>query len=72
MRKIADERVDCVLIASLWPRWWRVLLDCLPVRARRRPPHKATLFTPGPQVPGAAARRPKAPHYAVEAIYILW
>ncbi|KXZ40999.1 hypothetical protein GPECTOR_1018g286 [Gonium pectorale] len=72
VRKIEEEQPDCVLIAPVWPRWWRAALGRLPVRARRRLPHVPDLFTPGPQVPGAHGRGPKAPRYAVEALYVLW
>ena len=71
VRKVADDRPDCVLITPVWPRWWRVTLDGLPIKARKRL-LSPTLFWPGPQVPGMEARGPKVPRYAVEAVYILW
>ena len=35
VRKIAGERADCLLLAPVWPRWWRVLIDRLPVQSGR-------------------------------------
>ena len=72
LRKVQDERPDCILILPVWPRAWRVALASLPVRGRMTLPHREDLLLPGPQVPNAASRGPKAPRYRLEAVYVIW
>ncbi|GLC46806.1 hypothetical protein PLESTM_001928300 [Pleodorina starrii] len=71
IRKIADERVDVLLIAPVWPRPWRAMLLSLPVRqrwvlAQERP------CIPGPQAPGGEVRVRASLPYKLEAVYIAW
>ncbi len=72
LRKIWDERPDCLVVLPTWPRAWRALLTGLPIRARWLLPHREDLCIPGPMVPRALHRRPMAPRYRVEAIYVAW
>ena len=72
IRKIQEERPDCLLVAPVWPRWWAAILRDLPVRAQWTLPHVHDLCIPGPQVPKAAARAPKAPRYRIQVLYICW
>ncbi|GIL93327.1 hypothetical protein Vretimale_19753 [Volvox reticuliferus] len=69
VRKIRDEQANCVLVTPIWPRWWMVTLNRMPVRARHRLPHSG-LF----ECPKGAGGTPmvKSPRYAVEALYIIW
>lgn len=61
LRKVIEERPDCLLILPVWPRGWRALLHSLPIRARWLLPHVPDLCIPGPAVPNVANRRPMAP-----------
>ncbi len=72
VKKTWDERPDCVLIAPVWPRWWRVLLGRMPCRHRVQLPHRSDLLLPGSRLPNAAARGPHAPRFRLEAWIILW
>nr|AAM94957.1 reverse transcriptase [Volvox carteri f. nagariensis] len=71
LRKVAEERPDCVLILPVWPRAWVAILRTLPIRAQMTLAHRE-LFIPGPQVPNAAKRGPMTPRYRVQAVYVLW
>ena len=71
IRKIKDERVDCVLVGPSWPRHWKALLNAMPVRLAIYSPHREDLCKPGKHVP-AHKRRAKHPNYTVRAWYILW
>ncbi|KXZ40881.1 hypothetical protein GPECTOR_1558g720 [Gonium pectorale] len=68
VRKIRDERANCVLVAPVWPRWWAVTLRSMPVKAQRRLPHSG-LFER--TLPGGQ-KEAKGLRYAVVAMYILW
>ncbi|KXZ45875.1 hypothetical protein GPECTOR_49g459 [Gonium pectorale] len=72
LRKLGDEKADCLLVAPVWPRWWRALLRNMPVRARWELPHRDDLCIPGPQVPNAGGRRPMHPRYRLEVLLIEW
>lgn len=61
LRKVIDDRQDCLLILPGWPQGWRALLFSLPIRARWLLPHVPELCIPGPMVSNAAKHRPLAP-----------
>ncbi|GIL68331.1 hypothetical protein Vafri_21527 [Volvox africanus] len=69
VQKIREERANCVLVVPIWPRWWMVTPNRMPVRTRRCLPHSG-LF----ERPRGAGGTPmvKSPRYAVEALYIIW
>jgi hypothetical protein len=71
LRKVGDQKVDCIIIAPEWPRPWEALWTSLPVRLSIPLPHRSDLFLPGGLVP-ASKRHPKAPRYLVKAYYVLW
>ena len=71
VRKIKDEKVDCVLIGPVWPRHWVAMLQAMPVRAVQQLSGRADLCLPGPHVP-IHKRVPKHPRYKMQAWYILW
>ena len=72
LRKVWEDRPDCVLIVPVWPRSWRALLHGLPIQARWLLPHVEDLCIPGPMVPNAYMRRPMALRYRIEALYVAW
>ncbi len=72
VKKVWDERPDCVLIVPVWPRWWWVLLDKMPCAYRRLLPHRNDLLLPGSRLPNAKARQPHAPRFRLEAVVVLW
>ena len=71
LRKVIQERVDCIIVAPMWPRPWTALWRQMPVRERMPLPHREDLFLPGSMV-AAQERRPKAPRYSVSAYVVLW
>lgn len=72
VRKIKEERVDCILVAPVWPRHWVAMLQSMPaVRAKVVLSGRADLCIPGPHVPKAKSK-PKHPRYHMQAYFILW
>ena len=71
IRKIKEEKVDCILIGPQWPRHWQALLLQLPVKAKKVLPHVHDLFQPGMHVP-VEKRKAKHPKYDVMVWYIFW
>ncbi len=71
VRKIKDDRVDCILVGPKWPRHWWALLQVMPaVRKQVTLTHRQDLFKPGPRVTRKGAK-PRHPAYKVMAWYIL-
>ena len=72
VRKIREERVDCILVAPVWPRHWVAMLQRMPsVRARIVLSGRPDLCIPGPHVP-KPKRKPKHPRYQMQALIIIW
>lgn len=44
VRKIRDDKVDCILIGPRWPRHWVATLHSMPVRKAVVLPHRHDLF----------------------------
>lgn len=51
VRKIKDERVNCILIGLVWPRHWMAVLKRLPIRKAFLLSGRQDLCIPGPHVP---------------------
>ena len=72
LKRVREQRVDCVVIAPVWPRPWQALWAHLPVQATLH------LFMPGMFIPGGQVPKhirnagPKSPLYAVKAYFIFW
>ena len=71
VRKIKDEKVNCILIGPVWPRHWLAMLQTMPVKAEQILSGRADLCVPGPHVP-MLKRVPKHPRYNMQVWYILW
>ena len=71
VRKIQEERVDCVLVGPQWPRYWMAMLQKLPVREKVTLPHWQDLCQPSRYVQ-QQKRRNGHPKYHIVAWYILW
>ena len=69
VRKVADERPDCILILPRWPRWWQAALSRLPIREELQLPHCRDLLVPGP---AAGTDKLRAPQFRMMAYVVLW
>ena len=70
LKKVLEERVDCIIIAPSWPRPWSALWKMMPVRERVRLSHKEGMFRPGSMVP--VTKQARVPRYEVAAYFVLW
>jgi hypothetical protein len=71
LRKIIQERANCVVVYPDWPRYWQVMWAQLPVRRCFTLPRQSDLCIPGPRVDGRK-RRGLPPRYALKAAVIVW
>lgn len=75
LRKIEQEKVDCLLIAPDWPRAWVATLQQLRQRGVLKDswqlPQVHDLLMPGPALPANKAR-PRAPRFRISCHLFLW
>ena len=71
IKKIHQERADCILIAPDWPKDWVAAMRSLPVKAAVKLRSYAGICIPGPRV-DPTARQTGKPNYALKAYLILW
>ena len=71
IRKIKEDKVDCILIGPVWPRHWMAVLSKLPVIETLTLSGRPDLCIPGPHVP-KHKRAPKHPRCMMKAWYIKW
>ena len=75
IRKISDEKVDCILVGPQWPRHWIAMLNRLPIRHSLTLPHWDDICIPSCYVSDHKRRaKLQHPRYKILAwfILILW
>lgn len=73
IRKVLDDKVDCILVGPQWPRHRVAVLSSLPIKHTLTLPHWDNICIPSCYVSERKRlARPRHPRYNILAWFILW